>query len=263
MSGDARQLIQYREQNGVAYLTIDRPEARNALTFAMYRRVEELCGQASEDDHIRVLVLRGNAGHFAAGTDIAQFREFRTANQAVEYERQQDRVMAHIESVPKPTIAAIEGVAAGGGALMALSCDLRVMSSTARIGVPVARTLGNCLSIRNCQRIVWLVGPSRAKEMLFTARLLAAEEALALGLVNEVVEPERLIDRATELAETIASHAPLTLRVTKEEVRRIADHERIPEDAADDLVQQCYLSADFKEGVEAFLGKREPRWTGR
>src|SRR5205085_6529181 len=129
--------------------------------------IEALCEEVNGDDTIRVMVLGGAGGHFAAGTDISQFRSFRTAEQAIAYERQQDRVMRTIEAVDKPTIAAIVGVAAGGGAMMAVACDLRIMAGSSRIGVPVARTLGNCLSIQNAERLVNLIGPARTKQLIF------------------------------------------------------------------------------------------------
>ncbi len=171
--------------------------------------------------------------------------------------------MSHIEAVDKPTIAAIEGVAAGGGAMMAVSCDLRIMARGARIGIPVARTLGNCLSIRNAQRLVNLIGPSNTKRMIFTAMLVPAEEALRWGLANEVVDDAALPEHVRQTAETIAQHAPITLRVTKEQARRIARQSQVDAEVSDDLIVEAYMSADFREGVDAFLSKRPPRWTGR
>ena len=255
-------LVLYEVENGVAYVTLNRPEARNALTFAMYERVEQLCDDVNRDDGVRVMVLRGAGGHFAAGTDISQFRTFSTGEDAVSYERQQDRVMAHIESVAKPAIAAIEGVAAGGGAMMAVSCDLRIMARSARIGIPVARTLGNCLSIRNAQRLVSLMGPANAKKLIFSAALLTADEALQAGLATDVVDDATFAVSVKEMAERIAQHAPITLRVTKEQARRIQARQLIAEDAADDLVIETYMSNDFHEGVRSFLEKRPARWTG-
>ena len=196
-----------------------------------------------------------------AGTDIAQFREFVTPQHAIEYERQQNRNIGRVEQVRKPTIAMIRGFAVGGGASIALACDLRVAATDAKLGVPIARTLGNTLSITTLARLVEYVGPSRAKELLFTAKLIDASEGRAAGVFNEVVEPDRLEQRTMELAETIASHAPLTIRSIKEGVRRLMDHARLAE--AEDLVQMAYQSEDFKEGIDAFLNKREPRWRGR
>jgi len=256
-------LVLYEVESAIAYVTFNRPQARNALTFAMYERVEQLCDDVNHSDGVRVMVLRGAGGHFAAGTDISQFRTFSTGEDAVSYERQQDRVMAHIESVAKPTIAAIEGVAAGGGAMMAVSCDLRIMARSARIGIPVARTLGNCLSIRNAQRLVNLMGAANAKKLIFTAGLLTADEALRAGLATDVVDDAAFAVSVKEMAERIAQHAPVTLRVTKEQARRIQARQLIAEDAADDLVVETYMSHDFHEGVRSFLEKRPARWTGR
>ncbi|HEX6511061.1 MAG TPA: enoyl-CoA hydratase/isomerase family protein [Chloroflexota bacterium] len=259
----ADQDVLYEVRRGVAYVTMNRPQARNALTFAMYDRVEQLCDEVDRDDAVRVMVLQGSGGHFAAGTDIGQFQTFESGEQAIAYERQQERIMGHIEAVKKPTIAAIQGVAAGGGAMMAISCDLRIMARGARIGIPVARTLGNCLSIQNAQRLVSLIGPANTKRMIFTAMLVPAEEALRWGLASEVVDDEVLADHVQTTAETIAQHAPITLRVTKEQARRIAQQARIDPEAADDLIVETYTSRDFREGVSAFLAKRPPKWTGR
>jgi enoyl-CoA hydratase len=259
----AEEQVRYEVRNGVAYVTMHRPEARNALTFAMYERIEQLCAEVDRDEAVRVMVLRGSGGHFAAGTDISQFQAFSSGQQAIAYERQQDCVMAAIEAVDKPTIAAIEGVAAGGGALMAVSCDLRIMAKSSRIGVPVARTLGNCLSIRNAQRLVNLIGPANTKRLIFSAWLVPAEEAVGWGLANEAIEDAAFAEHVQQTAERMAQHAPITLRVTKEQARRLAAMGQAAEDAADDLIVETYTSHDFHEGVEAFLAKRPPHWEGR
>jgi enoyl-CoA hydratase len=263
MTAPDRELVRWEIHDSVAYLTLSRPEARNALTFAMYQRIEELCAEANRDPQVRVVVLRGAGGHFAAGTDISQFRSFSTPQDAIAYERQQDRIMSRIEAVDVPTIAAIEGVAAGGGAMMAISCDLRIMARSAKIGIPVARTLGNCLSIQNAERLVNLVGPANAKRLIFTAELISAEAALRWGLADEVIDDDTFEPHVRQTAERITQHAPITLRVTKEEARRIAQHRRIAQDAGDDLVVTAYMSHDFREGVEAFLNKRPPKWLNR
>ncbi|HEY0353331.1 MAG TPA: enoyl-CoA hydratase-related protein, partial [Enterovirga sp.] len=160
-----------------------------------------------------------------------------------------------------PTIAAIAGACTGGGAAIAAACDLRIATRDARFGFPIARTLGNCLSQGNLKRLSGLIGPARVKDILFTARLVGAEEALAIGLANEVVaDAPALAARATELATLLAGHAPLTLQATKEGLRRLQEGET---GAGDDLILQCYMSQDFREGMEAFLAKRPPNWTGR
>jgi enoyl-CoA hydratase/carnithine racemase len=252
----------YERRGAVAFLTFNRPAARNAMTFAMYEGLYAACEHVDADDRVRVLVLRGAGDRaFVAGTDISQFQAFSTAADALGYEQKINRYLGRLEAVRKPTIAAIRGYCVGGGAVIALACDLRLASADARFGVPVARTLGNTLATQNVGRMVALLGDGLTKELLLTARLLEADEGKAVGLYNEVLPAERLEARALEMAEQIAANAPLTLRSIKEAVRRIREQGRL--ESADDLVLMCYLSEDFKEGVSAFLEKRPPRWQGR
>jgi enoyl-CoA hydratase len=261
MTGTDELLHEVRD--GVAYLTFNRPQARNALTFAMYDRLAEICAQANADRAIRAMVLTGAGDKaFASGTDISQFRAFDKEQDALDYEARIDRSLGALERCRVPTIAAIQGACTGGGAGIAAACDLRIAARGARFGFPVARTLGNCLSMHNYARLAALVGPARVKDMIFKARLVEAEEALAIGLVGELVEDgAALAQRAEELARLVASHAPLTLQATKEALYRLRP--RIPQGEGDDLVLMCYMSEDFREGMEAFLGKRKPLWKGR
>jgi enoyl-CoA hydratase/carnithine racemase len=253
--------VLFESAGPVAFLTFNRPEARNALTWAMYEALAAACDRA-DSEAIRVLVIRATGDPFAAGTDIHQFAGFATADDGLDYERRLDAVIDRLERVRGATIAQVQGVAAGGGCAIALACDLRVCTPAARFGVPIARTLGNCLSSANYARLVDAIGPARAKDLLFTARFLDASEADAAGLVTRMTPPERLDAVVRELAETIAAHAPATIRATKEAIRRIAEkrRERV---AIDDLVSACYGSEDFKEGVAAFIARRAPRFTGR
>ena len=247
----------------VAVLTFNRPESRNAMTWAMYDALVEACDAVDADPSVRVFVLRGADDRaFVAGTDIVQFRELRTAEDALAYEARLDRVIDRLERVTKPTIARVGGVAVGGGCVIAIACDLRICGPNARFGIPVARTLGNCLSAANCARLLDLVGPARLKEMLFTARLLGAREALAAGLATQIVDGDALDGVVNETANTIAANAPLTISATKELVRRLQTHRRVESSIGHDLITTCYTSHDFRDAVDAFLAKRPPVWTG-
>lgn len=246
---------------GIATVTLDRPAARNALTLAMYDSLAEICRGIVPGGEVRAMIVTGGGDRaFAAGTDISAFRDFSTAEQALGYEAHMDDVLGAIERCPVPTIAAIAGVCTGGGAAIAACCDLRIATRDLRFGFPIARTLGNCLSIANLARLAALIGAGRTREILFTARLIEAEEARGIGLVSTLHDDHQaLMAGARELAELVAGHAPLTLRATKEALRRMrAD----PAAADDDLVTLCYTSADFAEGREAFLAKRRPQWKG-
>lgn len=260
---EAQPTILYDVADGIATVTFNRPEARNAFTFEMYDRLVEICETVNADSSIRAVVLTGAGGRaFAAGTDIAQFRAFSTPEDALGYEARIDRVLGALETCRAPTIAAIAGACTGGGAAIAGCCDLRIAASNSKFGFPIARTLGNCLSMSNYARFAELLGTARLKELIFTARLFEAQEALAIGLVSEVVaEPANLMPRAQELARLVAGHAPLTLQATKQALRRLRS--AIPRDEGDRLILMCYLSEDFKEGMNAFLEKRAPVFSGK
>jgi enoyl-CoA hydratase/carnithine racemase len=256
--------IVFTTEGPVASLTFNRPEARNALTWDMYDGLVDACDRVDAAEDVRVLVLRGAGGKaFASGTDISQFTAFASRDDAINYERRLDAVIDRLEGVRVATIAQVEGIAAGGGLAIALSCDLRVCTPDARFGMPIARTLGNCLSAANYARMVDLMGPGRVKDLLLTGRLLDAAEATSFGLVTRIVDAERIEADVRELADGIARNAPLTIRATKEALRRIQAARRPAPGEADDLIAACYLSDDFKEGVSAFLAKRAPRFRGR
>jgi enoyl-CoA hydratase len=249
-------------EDGIGRIIFNRPQARNAFTFAMYERLAEICEIANTDRSIKVLLLRGAGDKaFAAGTDINQFRAFKTPQDALDYENRIDRVLGTLERCRVPTIAAITGACTGGGAGIAASCDLRIGTRTTRIGFPIARTLGNCLSMSNISRITALIGPARVKDLIYTARLVEAEEAASVGLLTEIVDDVAALDkRADEVARLVAGNAPLTLSATKQALARL--QKRLTRDEGEDLILMCYQSQDFREGLDAFLSKRAPNWRG-
>ena len=251
----------FRQTGETGVITFNRPEARNALTFDMYESLATLCESVLDKSlGIKSLIITGAGDKaFAAGTDIAAFRDFSGEEDALAYERRMDRVLGLLESLPIPTVAAIRGACTGGGAAIAGCCDLRIASDDIRFGFPIARTLGNCLSVGNLSRLVELLGASRTREILMTSRLIKMDEALTIGLVNEsVADP---LDRAHALCEIMHGHAPLTMAASKEGLRRLREHAAAVE--GDDLIIQCYTSQDFREGMDAFLAKRKPDWQGR
>jgi enoyl-CoA hydratase/carnithine racemase len=248
----------------LAFLTLNRPQARNAMTWGMYEALHRACEEVDRNDAIRVMILRGAGGKaFAAGTDISQFQKFQTPQDGVKYEQHISNVLDRLEQVVKPTIAQIEGVAVGAGCAIAATCDLRVATPESTFGIPIARTLGNCVTGAAYSRLVELVGPGHAKDILFTGRLVTATEAQALGLLSRLVPAATIEQVVRKLATDIAANAPLTIRATKEMTRRLMARRRITSPDAKDLVELCYGSEDFKEGVESFLAKRPPKWKGR
>ena len=248
----------------LAILTFNRPEARNAMTWEMYEALVEACERVDREPQLRVLVLRGAGGKaFVSGTDIAQFQQFRTREDGIAYEERMDRTLDRLERLTKPAIAQIEGLAAGGGCAIAICCDLRIATPESSFGVPVAKTLGNCLSGATYARLVDLIGPGRVKELMFTGRFVPAADAQTIGLVNRLVPAAEIAATTRELALEIAANAPLTIQATKEMLRRIAAHRRLPPGADHDLIELCYTSEDFHNAVTAFLQKKKPKWKAR
>lgn len=251
-------------RDGIAYLTFNRPEARNALTSEMYEGLARRANEAARDASIKVLVIRGAGGKaFASGSEISQFLEYTSGEQGVEYERRLNVVLDALERCPKPVICAIEGACTGGGALIAAVSDIRVAARGARIGVPVARTLGNCLSLASIVRVASLIGLARTHELMITARLLDVDEAKSAGFLTEVVDnATALTARVEALARELAGHAPLTMSTSKEQLRRLKCA-MLAGLNDDDLVAKTYGSEDFRQGVRAFVDKRAATWSGK
>ena len=246
--------------DGIAAILVDRPEARNAMTWSMYEELDAICDRIAADASVRVTTIRGAGGEaFVAGTDIAQFEHFTGADDGVAYERVIDERIGQIERLPMPTIAIVEGWAIGGGLAISAACDFRIATPNVSFGVPIARTLGNCLSMTNAARVVASFGLPRAKKMLLLAETIGAAEAQSCGFVTEIAAPAELDAAVARMCKRLAGHAPVTMRVSKEAIRRLTN-EGLPQ--GEDLIRAAYGSADFKRGVEAFMQKTRPGWTG-
>jgi enoyl-CoA hydratase/carnithine racemase len=245
----------------VASVTFDRPEARNAMTWAMYQQLRAHCEKLREDRSVRVVRFQGAGGEaFVAGTDIAQFQDFKSGKDGVEYEHRIDGTMQLLAALPMPTVAVVQGWCIGGGLAIASTCDFRIATPASKFGVPIARTLGNCLSMANVAGLVAAFGRPRVQRLLLLADLIGAEEAQACGYVLEIAAPEQVEAVAQKLCGKLASLAPVTQEVSKEALARLLKHS-LPD--AEDLIRRTYGSEDFREGVAAFMAKRPPAWKGQ
>ena len=253
--------VRYETHGQLARITFDNRAARNAMTWGMYDQLAASLEQLDDDPGIRVAELRGAGGHFVSGTDISQFASFSSGDDGVTYERRLEAIVSRLENVRVPTVAVVQGNAAGAGLLFAAACDIRVCTPDAMFSAPIARTVGNTLSLASIARLVAHIGPSRTKALLMTAGAIEASEALATGFVSLVVPPDRLDAKASDLLQKLAGLAPLTLRATKQMVAAVA--RQLSSGAAEDIVREVYGSRDFKEGVQAFGEKRPPSWEGR
>lgn len=252
--------VRYEQDGSVVTLTFAREAARNAMTWKMYDELDAACVRLRDDDSVRAVVLRGEGDRaFIAGTDISQFADFETGDDGLAYEARIESITEKLEQLPKPTVAVVQGYAVGGGLMISTVCDLRICAPNAKFGMPVARTLGNCLSMENYARLAWTVGVAQTKALVLRSDFIDAERALDMGLATEVVPEEELDARVAELTETLTTQAPLTMWASKESLRRLM-LDGLPESA--DIVHKVYGSADFKEGNAAFVEKRKPQWRG-
>ena len=264
MSSESQGSVDCRVLDGVAWIGFNRPESRNAMTWQMYDALEKICETVDRDPEIFAVVFHGCGGEaFVAGTDIKQFADFEHGDQGVAYERRIDAAIAGLETMKTPTIALLEGFCVGGGAAIALACDFRYCTPGLKFGVPIAKTLGNCLSVTNVTRLMDIVGIPRTKEILMAARLIEAQEAAAIGLVGEIFESEVIEQAVAKKAQAFSQRAPLTVQAAKEVINRVLAHRRAPADASDDWVRVCYASQDFKAAVNKFVNKTPFEWTGK
>ncbi|TDD51825.1 enoyl-CoA hydratase [Nonomuraea terrae] len=245
----------------VLRVVFNRPARHNALTWVMWDGLYDACERADADPGIRLLALSG-AGEraFVSGTDISQFAAFTDGADGVAYERRIQRVVDRLERVRVPTLAVVQGYCVGAGLILAAACDLRLAVPEARFGAPIARTLGNCLSMNTYSLLVHHLGPARTLDMLLRARLYTGEEAHAAGFAAELCEPGDLPARQAEVEERLLSHAPLSMWAAKEAVRRLRVA-GLPD--GDDIVAEVFGSADFHAAVPAFLAKERVAWQGR
>ncbi|SDR53884.1 Enoyl-CoA hydratase/carnithine racemase [Paraburkholderia fungorum] len=264
MNQTKNEILQKRE-NGVHWIMFNRPESRNAMTVGMEQTIIEVSRQINEDPEVKAVIFTGapaDRPSFMAGADFDSLKKATTPEEFVKLERNGEAVQIAVEQIKVPTIAAMAGACVGGGALLAASCDVRIASPSVKFGLPIARTVGNCLSVQNYARLTSTLGYALTKDMIFSARLLTADDLLGVHAIREIVSDADLHSKAEEIAEQLKTLAPLTLYATKEALRRLRDQPvaAIPDD---DLISACYASSDFREGVAAFMEKRKPRWLGR
>lgn len=245
----------------VASVMFNRPQARNAMTWGMYEQLAAINRQLSNDRSVRAVVFRGAGGQaFVAGTDIEQFATFKTGDDGVVYERQIEAGIELLCALPMPTVALVEGWCVGGGLAIATACDFRLATPGSKFGVPIARTLGNCLALANVARLRAAFGHQRVRRMLMLAELIEADEALACGYLHAIEPPDAIDATTTALVQRLGALAPVTQRVSKAALERLTT-QGLQE--ADDLIRAAYGSDDFHEGVAAFVSRRSPVWRGQ
>jgi enoyl-CoA hydratase len=260
-AGGDRGRVAWEERGSTVQLTFDNPSAHNAMTWLMYEQLSDACDRLAERPDVRAVVFRGaGTKAFVAGTDIQQFLEFKTIEAGLEYERTIEGILQRIERLPMPTLAVLRGHVVGGGFMIAAACDLRLCTDDVSFAIPIARTLGNCLSVANHARVLSMIGPARTKKLIIGGYAMGADEALRCGLATAVVEETALEERVQDLTRRLIGQAPLTVWATKESIRRLAGEHA--EDGPD-VIEKIYGSSDFAEGVAAFVERRDPSWVGR
>lgn len=254
------------EKDGhIGWMIFNNPARRNAMSLEMWTAAATILDDFESDDNIRVIVMKGAGDKaFVSGADISQFEEKRAnAEAAEEYSRQSDAARDRMASLKKPFVAMVRGFCLGGGLGVAMKADLRIVSDDSQFGIPAAR-LSIAYTFDNLRNLVDLVGPTVAKELLFTAKRINAQEALRIGLVNQVVSASELEATVRELAGTMADNAPLSIRASKLTINEVI---KDPADRNWDVINQvtkdCFDSQDYAEGRKAFMEKRRPAFTGR
>lgn len=249
-------------EEGIATITLNRPEVLNALNRQVYSELGQLTQELAEDERVKVVILTGGEKVFAAGADIREMA-FLDAIDIALVGRPSKNALALIETLPKPVIAAVAGYAVGGGCELTLVCDMRIAADNAKFGLPEIK-LGIIPGAGGTQRLPRLIGEGKAKELIYSGDFIGAEEALRVGLVNKVVPVDQLLPEAKRLAKTFAKRGAVALRMAKSSIN---EGLRMDTQAGLQYEHKCFsllfATQDQKEGMQAFLEKRQPNFLGR
>ncbi len=256
---DRNLIVEITEKIGL--IKINRPAALNALNMETIRELNDAARELSENSEARVLILTGEGKAFVAGADISEMKDM-TKEQAMDFSRTGHKAFSFMESQEKPIIAAVNGFALGGGCELALACDIRIASETAKFGQPEIN-LGIIPGFAGTQRLLRLVGTAKAKELIYTGGIIDAQTALSIGLVNHVVPADTLTDFVLQMGRKIAAKGPLAVKLAKKVIHRGSRSDFDTGSSSEvEAFGECFASGEAKEGMSAFLEKRKPKWSG-
>jgi enoyl-CoA hydratase len=253
-------IVEIKEKIGT--IKINRPAALNALNMETVQELNDAVHELSENSEVKVIILTGEGKAFVAGADISEMKDM-TKGQAMDLSKMGQKAFSFIESQEKPVIAAVNGFALGGGCELALACDIRIVSETAKFGQPEVN-LGIIPGFAGTQRLSRLVGTAKAKELIYTGEIIDAKTALSIGLANQVVPADKLLDFVLEMANKIASKGPLAIKLSKRVIHRGSRSDFDTGSSFEvEAFGECFGAGEAKEGMSAFLEKRKPKWTGK